>query len=186
MVLRTRLFSSRNPLRPLRRCFSSTGAQRADVTHAVRLNPSQHSHPSTNEPTKVIGAGVVGLAIARQLASREGTSTILLERHDAPGTETSSRNSEVSITHHPATQSEYFLTCHPGNPCRPLLRRRLPKNPPLHTRPRETLRPLLEILNPTPKHQEMDRRSNARTVGCYAQTPRTCSLARYSDATGRV
>lgn len=43
----------------------------------------------------MIGAGVVGLAIARQLAAREGTSTILLERHGAVGTETSSRNSEV-------------------------------------------------------------------------------------------
>ncbi|PYI36484.1 Vps52-domain-containing protein [Aspergillus indologenus CBS 114.80] len=71
------------------RCFDSaassarsvdrifTGAARADVTHAV------------------IGGGVVGLAVARELAGREGTSTILLERHDAPGTETSSRNSEV-------------------------------------------------------------------------------------------
>ncbi|KAF5860743.1 hypothetical protein ETB97_001184 [Aspergillus alliaceus] len=49
----------------------------------------------THKGNKVIGAGVVGLAVARQLASREGTSTILLERHDAPGTETSSRNSEV-------------------------------------------------------------------------------------------
>lgn len=45
--------------------------------------------------TKVIGAGVVGLAIARQLAARQGTSTVLLERHSAAGTETSSRNSEV-------------------------------------------------------------------------------------------
>lgn len=44
---------------------------------------------------QVIGGGVVGLAVARQIAAREGTSTILLERHDAPGTETSSRNSEV-------------------------------------------------------------------------------------------
>ncbi|OOF97190.1 hypothetical protein ASPCADRAFT_206015 [Aspergillus carbonarius ITEM 5010] len=60
-----------------RRGFSSTRASRADVTHAV------------------IGAGVVGLAVARQLAMKEGTSTILLERHAAPGTETSSRNSEV-------------------------------------------------------------------------------------------
>ncbi|PYH41407.1 Vps52-domain-containing protein [Aspergillus saccharolyticus JOP 1030-1] len=47
------------------------------------------------EQKQVIGGGVVGLAVARELAGREGTSTILLERHDAPGTETSSRNSEV-------------------------------------------------------------------------------------------
>ncbi|KAL4929448.1 Sac2 family-domain-containing protein [Aspergillus undulatus] len=57
--------------------FSTTRATSADVTHAV------------------IGGGVVGLAVARQLAARPNTSTILVERHDAPGTETSSRNSEV-------------------------------------------------------------------------------------------
>ncbi|KAL9114529.1 MAG: hypothetical protein Q9227_001610 [Pyrenula ochraceoflavens] len=44
---------------------------------------------------QVIGGGAVGLAIARQLASHEGTSTILIERHGSVGTETSSRNSEV-------------------------------------------------------------------------------------------
>jgi L-2-hydroxyglutarate oxidase LhgO len=42
----------------------------------------------------VIGAGVVGLAIARAL-SRRGLETVLVERHDAFGRETSSRNSEV-------------------------------------------------------------------------------------------
>ncbi len=42
----------------------------------------------------VIGAGVVGLACARALA-RRGIETIILERHDAFGTETSARNSEV-------------------------------------------------------------------------------------------
>ncbi|HUG24695.1 NAD(P)/FAD-dependent oxidoreductase [Piscinibacter sp.] len=42
----------------------------------------------------VIGAGVVGLAVARALAKR-GLETIVLERADAIGTETSSRNSEV-------------------------------------------------------------------------------------------
>lgn len=45
--------------------------------------------------SKVIGAGVIGLAIARQLAARDGTSTVLVEKHGAIGTETSSRNSEV-------------------------------------------------------------------------------------------
>jgi L-2-hydroxyglutarate oxidase LhgO len=42
----------------------------------------------------VVGAGVVGLACARALALR-GIETIVLEAHDAIGTGTSSRNSEV-------------------------------------------------------------------------------------------
>lgn len=42
----------------------------------------------------VIGAGVVGLACARALAQR-GIETVVLERHDAFGTESSARNSEV-------------------------------------------------------------------------------------------
>lgn len=42
----------------------------------------------------VIGAGVVGLAIARALSLR-GREVIVLEAHAAIGTETSSRNSEV-------------------------------------------------------------------------------------------
>ncbi|KAI1962878.1 Vacuolar protein sorting-associated protein 52 [Ophidiomyces ophidiicola] len=47
------------------------------------------------EQQTIVGAGVVGLAVARQLARRERTSTLLIERHGAVGTETSSRNSEV-------------------------------------------------------------------------------------------
>ena len=42
----------------------------------------------------VIGAGVVGLAIAADLA-RAGREVIVLERHELIGSETSSRNSEV-------------------------------------------------------------------------------------------
>lgn len=42
----------------------------------------------------VIGAGVVGLAVARALALA-GREVIVLERHDIIGSETSSRNSEV-------------------------------------------------------------------------------------------
>lgn len=42
----------------------------------------------------VIGAGVVGLAVARAMA-RKGREVIILEKADAFGTETSSRNSEV-------------------------------------------------------------------------------------------
>ncbi|EFW98854.1 FAD dependent oxidoreductase superfamily [Grosmannia clavigera kw1407] len=70
-----------------RRFFSSTASCGADFTHAV------------------IGGGVVGLAVARALAERAGSascsssssssSVLVLERHAAVGTETSSRNSEV-------------------------------------------------------------------------------------------
>ena len=42
----------------------------------------------------VVGAGVVGLAIARELAAA-GRETLVLERHATVGSETSSRNSEV-------------------------------------------------------------------------------------------
>jgi len=42
----------------------------------------------------VIGAGVVGLACARELAAR-GRDVVLIERHERFGVETSSRNSEV-------------------------------------------------------------------------------------------
>ena len=42
----------------------------------------------------VIGAGVVGLACARQLA-RQGREVLVLERQGLVGSETSSRNSEV-------------------------------------------------------------------------------------------
>ena len=42
----------------------------------------------------IIGAGVVGLAVGQALA-REGREVLILEKQDAIGTETSSRNSEV-------------------------------------------------------------------------------------------
>lgn len=57
--------------------FSSTSHVHADFTHAV------------------VGAGAVGLAIARQLQGRDGASTVLIEKHGMVGSETSSRNSEV-------------------------------------------------------------------------------------------
>lgn len=49
---------------------------------------------TANTGCQVIGAGVVGLATARALAQRN-SQTLLLERNQAPGQETSSRNSEV-------------------------------------------------------------------------------------------
>ena len=42
----------------------------------------------------IVGAGIIGLACARELA-RAGHEVIILEQHDAFGTETSARNSEV-------------------------------------------------------------------------------------------
>jgi L-2-hydroxyglutarate oxidase LhgO len=45
-------------------------------------------------PLTILGAGVVGLAVAARLAPRF-PETVILERHERHGTETSSRNSEV-------------------------------------------------------------------------------------------
>lgn len=42
----------------------------------------------------IVGAGVVGLAVASSLA-KDGQSVLVIERHDSFGRETSSRNSEV-------------------------------------------------------------------------------------------
>ena len=47
-----------------------------------------------NVDTVVIGAGVVGLAVARALATA-GREVVILEAEDAIGKHTSSRNSEV-------------------------------------------------------------------------------------------
>ena len=48
----------------------------------------------TDVETIVIGAGVIGLAIGRELASK-GQEVLVLERHGGIGTEVSSHNSEV-------------------------------------------------------------------------------------------
>ena len=45
-------------------------------------------------PLTIVGAGVVGLAVAARLAPRF-PDLLILERHERPGTEASSRNSEV-------------------------------------------------------------------------------------------
>lgn len=65
--------------------------------------------------TIVIGAGVVGLAVAEAVA-RSGRSVVVLERHGAFGTETSSRNSQVihAGMYYPAGSLKARL-CVPGN-----------------------------------------------------------------------
>ena len=46
--------------------------------------------------TIIIGAGVIGLAVAEELSARRpGSSAVLIDRHESFGRETSSRNSEV-------------------------------------------------------------------------------------------
>ena len=52
------------------------------------------TQPAADADVVVIGAGVVGLAVASELAAR-GRDVLVLEAQDAIGTETSSRNSEV-------------------------------------------------------------------------------------------
>ncbi|KAJ7499258.1 NAD dehydrogenase [Mycena latifolia] len=61
------------------------------------LNSAQYAYkaPESAVDYLIVGGGVVGLAIARSLSQFADKSTILVERHNRAGEETSSRNSEV-------------------------------------------------------------------------------------------
>ncbi|BBN08410.1 2-hydroxyglutarate dehydrogenase [Marchantia polymorpha subsp. ruderalis] len=72
---------------PFRRCYGTSGSSDS-------FSASGRPLPREKVDCVVIGAGVVGLAIARELA-RQGREVIVLEAADAIGTGTSSRNSEV-------------------------------------------------------------------------------------------
>lgn len=87
-----------------RRCYSSTAARCDDnippyyptLSRQHKASCSGSSVPEIEVDHLIIGGGVIGLAIARQLATRyPERSTYLVERHKHPGQETSSRNSEV-------------------------------------------------------------------------------------------
>lgn len=82
---------------PLTRISITTTTTPHHIIPAARRPFSQTTrHPSRADFTHaVIGGGAVGLATAESLARRARGSTLLLERHAAVGTETSSRNSEV-------------------------------------------------------------------------------------------
>lgn len=64
----------------------------------------------------IIGAGVVGLAIARELSRSSDKSIVVIERNQKFGLETSSRNSEVihSGIYNPTDMLKTSL-CHEGN-----------------------------------------------------------------------
>lgn len=53
------------------------------------------SHQNPEFDITIIGAGVVGLAIAKYLSEETNYSVLIVEKNDTFGTETSSRNSEV-------------------------------------------------------------------------------------------
>ena len=74
---------------------AASGAAAATASPSLHTF-STHASPSTDldEEVVVIGAGVVGLAVARELALA-GRGVLLLEAAGAVGTETSSRSSEV-------------------------------------------------------------------------------------------
>ena len=65
--------------------------------------------------TVIIGAGIIGMAIAKEI-SRKGHEVIVLEQHSRAGEETSSRNSGVihSGIYYP-TESNKAIFCVEGN-----------------------------------------------------------------------
>ena len=80
-----------------RRKRSSWRLPRRGTFETVRVAPfpSRSIFPVTTDvETMIVGAGAVGLAIARTLAAA-GHDVVVAERHDIIGSETSSRNSEV-------------------------------------------------------------------------------------------
>lgn len=75
-------------------CSSHLSSTTSSSSSGSPLPTTRYQTQTNTNHSQVIGAGAVGLATARALAQRS-SSTLLLERHLHPGTETSSRNSEV-------------------------------------------------------------------------------------------
>ncbi|KAJ2617783.1 hypothetical protein H4S08_000163 [Coemansia sp. RSA 1365] len=85
----------------LRACCRTARA----YTSAAQRLASCTAEDMTDIDYLVIGGGVVGLAIGRQLAARPATSTLVVDKNRQLGMETSSRNSEVihAGIHYPAS-----------------------------------------------------------------------------------
>lgn len=99
----------------------STGSGTLDYTHTVRLQLAYWGTETINKhayTSKVIGGGIVGLAIAKQLSARNGTRTLVIERHGVVGSETSSRNSEVRTDLSLLVESDLITS---GDTCRTIL-----------------------------------------------------------------
>ena len=109
---------------------------------------------------QVVGAGAVGLAIARRLAERDGTSTLLVERHGAVGTETSSRNSEVRLFY----TSSFSISAMAGHSRWPILRPYLSEDTPMSQRQTDDVRSLREAKYSIPQYDE---------VGPFTKCPAT-------------
>ena len=71
--------------------------------------------PELDAEVVIVGAGVVGLAIAQRLAS-DGRSVVVIERHEGPARETSSHNSGVvhASIYYPTGSLKHRL-CWEGN-----------------------------------------------------------------------
>ena len=75
------------------RHISTRGLANPHKLHYRHLSVSLSRHADFTHT--IIGAGAVGLCIARRLQQEDGASVLVLDRHTMPGAETSSRNSEV-------------------------------------------------------------------------------------------
>ncbi|KAG0226241.1 hypothetical protein BGW41_004238 [Actinomortierella wolfii] len=78
----------------IRPCRTTNATARWVSTNSVSRAFQQDRSADFSVDHLVIGAGVVGLAVAERLASR-GASTLIVDKNPAVGQETSSRNSEV-------------------------------------------------------------------------------------------
>ena len=86
------------------------------MTEASVVGPEYGTDAAVEVDALVIGAGVIGLAVAAELA-RRGRDVLVVEAEEAIGTQTSSRNSEVihAGLYYP-TGSRKAEFCVRGNP----------------------------------------------------------------------